>query len=311
MPLARVLQALAAIFIIALSAFGVHAQGLQPVPALTARVIDATGTLDAAQTAALEAKLAALEQDKGAQVVVLMVPTTAPEDIAAYANRVGNAWKIGRRDVGDGLILLVALKDRRVRIEVAKTLEGAVPDIAAHRIIEDALMPFFRRGDFAGGLDAAVDQIAARIRGEALPPVSAEPAQRGGGGQLGFDLFELAILFFVAVPILNGIARGIFGRKLGALATGAGVGALAFVITTSVLLAVAAGVIALVYALLSGVAAALPTSRSRGGGWGGPMFPPSSGGSWGGGGGFGGGGGGGFSSGGGGNFGGGGASGSW
>ena len=87
MPLARVLQALAAIFIIALSAFGVHAQGLQPVPALTARVIDATGTLDAAQTAALEAKLAALEQDKGAQVVVLMVPTTAPEDIAAYAER--------------------------------------------------------------------------------------------------------------------------------------------------------------------------------------------------------------------------------
>jgi len=313
MPLAPILQALIAAFFIAISAFGAHAQGLQPVPALSARVIDATGTLDAAQTAALEAKLAALEQDKGAQVVVLMVPTTAPEDIAAYANRVGNTWKIGRRDVGDGLILLVALKDRRARIEVAKTLEGAVPDIAASHILDEALMPFFRRGDFAGGLNAAVDQIAARIRGEALPPVQAAPAQRGGG-PMGFDLFELAILFFVAVPILNGIARGVLGRKLGALATGAGVGALAFVITASVLLAVAAGFIALVYALISGVAAALPTSRPRGGGWGGPMFPPSSGG-WGGGGGFGGGGfgggGGGFSSGGGGNFGGGGASGSW
>ncbi|MFT4195736.1 TPM domain-containing protein [Ottowia sp.] len=312
MPLAPVLKALAAIIIIALSAFGVHAQGVQPVPALTARVIDATGTLDAAQTAALEAKLAALEQDKGAQVVVLMVPTTAPEDIAAYANRVGNAWKIGRRDVGDGLILLVALKDRRVRIEVAKTLEGAVPDIAAGRIISEAITPRFRQGDFAGGLQAGVDRIDALVRGETLPPVAAGPA-RGGGqqGVLGFSLFELAILFFVAVPIINGVARGIFGRKLGALATGAGVGALAFVITASVLLAVAAGFIALVYALISGVAAALPTSRSRGGGWGGPMFPPPSGGGWGGGGGFGGGGGGGFSSGGGGDFGGGGASGSW
>ena len=109
MPPARIRYALIAILLIAFSVFGAHAQALLPVPPLTARVIDTAGTLDAAQRGTLEAKLAALEQDKGAQVVVLVVPTTAPEDIAAYANRVGNTWKIGRKGVGDGLILLVAV----------------------------------------------------------------------------------------------------------------------------------------------------------------------------------------------------------
>ncbi|MFV0681463.1 TPM domain-containing protein [Ottowia sp.] len=147
------------------------AQSVLPVPALTGQVIDQTGTLDTAQIAQLEATLATLERDKGAQLVVLMVPTTVPEDIASYANRVGNAWKIGRDGVGDGVILLVALKDRRVRIEVAKTLEGAIPDIAARHIIDEAIKPRFRAGDFAGGITAAVDQLNARIRGEALPPL--------------------------------------------------------------------------------------------------------------------------------------------
>ena len=156
MPPARIRYALIAILLIAFSVFGAHAQALLPVPPLTARVIDTAGTLDAAQRGTLEAKLAALEQDKGAQVVVLVVPTTAPEDIAAYANRVGNTWKIGRKGVGDGLILLVAVQDRRIRIEVAKTLEGAVPDIAASHVINEAIAPRFRQGDYAGGLQAGV-----------------------------------------------------------------------------------------------------------------------------------------------------------
>ncbi|HMT58788.1 MAG TPA: TPM domain-containing protein, partial [Ottowia sp.] len=253
------------------------------------------------------AKLAALEQDKGAQVVLLLVSSTAPEDIAAYANRVGNTWKIGRRDVGDGLIVLVAVQDRRMRIEVAKTLEGAVPDIAAKQIIDEAMAPRFRQGDYAGGLDAAIDQLGARIRGEPLPPV--RPADAGwAGGEPGFSLFELLILLFVFVPVIGAIARAILGRKLGALATGAGVGWLAFAVTASLLLGLLAGAIALFVVLLGGLARALPSSRSRGGG---PWLPPSGGGLGGGvGGGFGGGGGG-FSSGGGGDFGGGGASGGW
>ena len=307
MRLASVLKALIAIVLVAIGTAAALAQPLQPVPALTAHVIDTTGTLDAARQAALEARLAALEQDKGAQVVVLLVQTTAPEDIASYANRVGNSWKIGRRDVGDGLIVLVAVQDRRMRIEVAKTLEGAVPDIAAKQIIDEAMAPRFRQGDYAGGLDAAIDQLGARIRGEPLPPV--RPADAGWtGGEPGFSLFELLILLFVFVPVIGAIARAILGRKLGALATGAGVGWLAFAVTASLLLGLLAGAIALFVVLLGGLARALPSSRSRGGG---PWLPPSGGGLGGGvGGGFGGGGGG-FSSGGGGDFGGGGASGGW
>ena len=122
MPVSIYLRALIAILFIAFQPISVFAQGLQAVPALTARVIDQTSTLSAAESAALETRLSAFEQETGAQVVVLIVPTTAPEDIASYANRVANTWKIGRKDVGDGLLLLVAKQDRKIRIEVAKSL---------------------------------------------------------------------------------------------------------------------------------------------------------------------------------------------
>ena len=155
-----------------LGAINAFAQDVQAVPALSARVIDTTGTLDDAQKAALDTRLAALEAQKGAQVVVLVVPSTAPEDIASYANRVANTWKIGRREVGDGVLLIVAKNDRALRIEVAKTLEGAIPDLAANRIIDEAITPRFRSGDYAGGLTAGVEQLAARIAGEPLPAVA-------------------------------------------------------------------------------------------------------------------------------------------
>lgn len=299
MPVARIRKALIAIVLIVIGLLSAQAQGVQPVPPLTGHVIDTTGTLDAAQVAALEAKLAALEADKGSQVVVLMVPSTAPEDIASYANRVGNAWKIGRKDVGDGLIVLVAKNDRRMRIEVAKTLEGAVPDIAASHIVDEVMTPAFRRGDFAGGLGAAVDQIAARIRGEALPPVQAPSESLDA--RLGDGHFELIVFALFAAPMVAALLRGILGRKLGALATGLGVGGLVFWIGLGAVLAVLAGAGAFLFALVGNLASALPGGRSRGGGWGGGFGS--------GGGGFGGGGG--FSSGGGGDFGGGGASGSW
>jgi uncharacterized protein len=294
-------------FVLALLAFGLAAaQGVLPVPELTARVIDQTGTLDAIQRKGLDDKLAAFEQQKGTQVVVLMVPTTQPEDIASYANRVANTWKIGRKEVGDGILVIVAKDDRKVRIEVAKTLEGAVPDLAAKMIIDDAITPKFRQGDFAGGLQAAIDQLIARISGEALPaPRQPAPQQRGGGD--GFNFLDLAILLFFAVPIAGGVLRGIFGRKLGSLVTGGGVGLLALLITSSLVVAAIAGVVGLLFSLLSGGG---PLAGGRRGGHGPVIFP----GGWGGGGGGGGGGwggGGGFGSGGGGDFGGGGASGDW
>ena len=308
------------VLLAALSGTGVSAQGLLPVPPLTARVIDQTGTLSAADTQALDAKLAAFEQRKGSQVVMLMVATTLPEDIVSYANRVGNAWKIGRKEVGDGLLVIVAKNDRKVRIEVSKKLEGAIPDLAASQIIEGAMTPNFRQGNYAAGLDAAAGQIMARITGEALPA----PAVRGGQGQSGegqlfggggFQWTDMAIFLLFAVPIGGAIARGIFGAKFGSLVTGGAVGALAMVVTASAVIAVAVGVLALVFTLIAGSRGGSSVGRSgrRGGGLGGLGGLGGGLGGWssgGGGGGFGGGGGG-FSSGGGGDFGGGGASGSW
>ncbi len=297
MRLVRAWPALLMALILALAGTPVRAQDLVPVPELTARVIDRTGTLGPEQTAALEARLAAFESEVGSQLVILMVPATAPEDIADYTQRVGDAWKIGRADVGDGLLIVVAKNERRLRIAPAKALEGAVPDLAAKQIIDRYLTPAFRANDYAGGLSAAVDALAARIRGEALPA----PGARGAPSQPGAQWQDLALFFLLAVPVVGGVLTAVLGRKLGSLATGAGAGGLAWLASASLLIGGVAAVVAL---LLVGV---LGVGSARRGGRGG-VIPPVI---WGGGGGGGWGGGGGFSSGGGGNFGGGGASGGW
>ncbi|MGZ8260991.1 MAG: TPM domain-containing protein [Caldimonas sp.] len=279
-----------------------RAQDVVPVPALTGRVIDQTATLTSAQADALSAKLAAIERDRGAQIVVLIVPTARPEDIASFAQRVASTWKIGRKEVGDGLVLVVAKNDRDVNIQVAATLEGAIPDVAAGRIIREQIIPAFRANDFAGGLNAGVDRIAALVAGEQLPPPSAAPRSGRAPSLLGFGWQDLAIFLFVGVPIVGRLLGSVFGRKLGALATGSAVGAVGWWLTASVLLGIGAGIVALVLVGVMGSG-----GGGRRGGFGGPVIFP---GGFGGGG-FGGGGGGGFSSGGGGNFGGGGASGRW
>ncbi len=301
-------------------------QDVQPVPALTARVMDNTGTLDDVQRAALEAKLAAFEKTRGAQIVVLMVATTQPEDIAAYAQRIGDSWKVGRKGIGDGLLLVVAKNDRKVRIETTKTLEGAIPDLAARQIIDSAITPRFRQGDFAGGLHAAVDQIMAhsisinmiyvyhrshrqeverrraRFSGENLPaPASTDSPSASDG----FAWADLAIFLFFAVPIGARLLSGVLGRKLGSVATGGAVGTLAWLFTSSLLIGGLAAVAGLIFALVASLGS---LGRGASSGWGGGMggFGTGGGGSS-----WGGGGGGGFSSGGGGDFGGGGASGDW
>ncbi len=281
------------------------AQDVLPVPALSGRVLDQTATLNPSQRDALTAKLAGLEQQTGAQVVVLMVATTLPEDIAAYAQRVGDAWKLGRKAEGDGVLIVVATQDRKVRIEVAKALEGAIPDLAARQVITRHLAPAFKAGDYAGGLNAAVDALALRIKGEALPA----PSASAGSSAERFGFEGLAIFMFAAVPILAVMLRGLLGRKLGVLGTAGGSGALAWFFTGSLGLAAAAGFIGLVVAMLAGaLGAGLGTGLGAGRGRMGRSAPLiwGSGGGWGGG-----GGGGGFGSGGGGDFGGGGASGNW
>ena len=291
---------------------GAQAQDVQAVPALSARVVDSVGLLSADQRAALEQKLAAFEAQAGPQIVLLLVASTLPEDIASYAQRVADTWKIGRRTVGDGILLVVARDDRKVRIEVAKALEGAVPDLAARQIIDRLITPAFKRGDYAAGLDAGVDGLIARVRGEGLPaPKPAAGAGRSNGG--GFDWETLAIFFFVGVPVVGGVLSSLMGRKLGSVVTAGGTGALAWGLSTSAVVAGVAGVVAL---LLVGVMGVGSSGRGQGGRGGlgaalGGLSGVILGGGGFGGGRSGGGGGGGFRSGGGGDFGGGGASGGW
>ena len=309
-PAAFAWRLLARLFLLALLALtwpvAAQAQQAQPIPPLTARVIDRSGTLDNAQQQALEQKLASFEAERGSQIVVLLIPTTAPEDIAAYAWRVADNWKIGRRDVGDGILLVVAKNDRRVRIEVARALEGAVPDLAAHQIIDRLITPSFRQGDFAGGIDAGLDGLMARIRGEDLPLPA--PAERGNDAP---SLEDLAVMLFIAVPVAGSFLTSMFGRKLGAVATGGVTGFVVKLLTGSLAIGVLGGIAALVFVIVLGIGGGGRGGGGGGGGFhrgGGPII-------WGGGGrsrgGLGGSFGGGFGSGGGGSFGGGGASGRW
>lgn len=262
------------------------------VPPLTGRVADLTGTLTKEQTASLEQRLQSFEARKGSQVAVLMVPTTAPEAIEQYALRVAERWKIGRKKVDDGAILVVAKNDRALRIEVGYGLEGALNDATANRIIREVIAPRFREGDFYGGINAGVDRMLRVIDGEPLP-APASPAPQVGGG-LGKSLPILLILAMV----VGGLLRRMFGKTVGSVATGGAVGAVAWFLVGAVSIAVLAGILAFIFTLIGGSAG----RGIRGG------FPGGfGGGGLGRGGGFGGGG----FRGGGGGFGGGGASGRW
>ena len=269
---------------------------LKPVPALSARVTDLTSTLSAAERASLESKLAAFEQATGAQMAVLLVPTTLPEPVEAYAIRVADAWKIGRKGRDDGVLLVVAKDDRRLRLEVGYGLEGAIPDAVAKRIVAEDVAPRFREGRYADGIDAAADRVIAIVgKGEAPPP------QRVSRGPRGLSLETIALLALVVVPAVGGILKTIFG-KLGSATVGAGIaGGITWLVLGSLALAIGAAVIAWIAILLVGGVGSAATGRRGGGVW----LP--GGGGWGRGGGLGGGG----WSGGGGGFGGGGASGGW
>ena len=275
----------------------------QAIPALRGHVTDLTGTLTPDQQQSLEADLAALEQRKGSQLAVLVVPTTSPEDISQYGIRVAEAWKLGRKKVDDGAILIVAKDDHRVRVEVGYGLEGAIPDAAVARIIREYITPKFRAGDFFGGIKDATTSLGKLIDGEPLPPPLTDDhdlRKRGSG-----DVFN-GILFAVFAILW---ARAFFGRLPGAPRGGllALVGGGAGWLLTGLMPAAAGlGVLGLLLGFLGGGGGGGVANR---GGW--NIFPGGFGGGGFGGGGFGGGGGGGGFSGGGGSFGGGGASGSW
>jgi uncharacterized protein len=269
------------------------------VPPLTARVTDLTGTLSGEAVTHLEAQLTAFEDKKGSQIAVLIVPTTQPEEIEQYGIRVADQWKLGRKGVDDGAILLVAKDDRRVRIEVGRGLEGALPDVTANRIITDIITPRFKTGDYDGGIEAGIDQIIAVVNGEPLPEPDKKWERHG-------DLGNLLPLLLVVVFVASGVLRSLLGRLFGSVATGGLAGFIAFLLSHLLPIGIGAGVLGFLFAMLMG------SSRgwsAGGGGWGGGLGG-GLGGGFGGRGGGGGGGGGGFGGGGGG-FSGGGASGSW
>jgi uncharacterized protein len=257
------------------------AANLVPLPALAARVTDLTATLTPAQREALEASTAAIQHAKGSQVAILILPTTQPETIEQFGIRLAEAWKIGRDGVDDGVIVIVAKEDRKMRIEVGYGLEGAIPDAVAKRIVADVMAPRFRQGDFAGGLNETVDALGKLIGGEALPAPPTSEEFPNVNLDNGFWL--LVILFFA------GVLRSILG-VIGALLAAGLAAAAAWWIFGSWLIALIAAVIVFVFSF----------ARPGSGGLGNGGF--SSGGGSSGGGGF---------SGGGGSFGGGGASGSW
>jgi uncharacterized protein len=276
------LISLSKLFLIALAAAEVA------IPPLKARVIDLTGTLNEQQRSALEQTLQEFESRKGAQVAVLMVPSTQPETVEQYGVRVEESWKLGRKGVDDGVLLLVAKNDRKLHIEVGYGLEGVLPDAVAKRIIDEDIVPRFKQGDLYGGIRAGVDRIMRVVEGESLPAPQARSPAQNVSSHIDWLIPAILVLFFV-----GGILRMIFGRFAGSGVMAAAAGFVAWIIAGSLLVALLVGFFIFITGLFG--------SAGRGyGGFGG--YGGGSGGGFGGGGGF---------SGGGGSSGGGGASGSW
>lgn len=245
------------------------------IPPLQQHVTDLTQTLSANEQAALESKLAQFEQQKGSQIAILLIPTTQPEAIEQYAIRVAEAWKLGRKGVDDGILILVAKEDRKMRIEVGYGLEGIVPDSIANQVILDAMKPRFKQDDFYGGLDVATDQLIARINGEPLAEPPQRQASQGDWGDL------LPMLLFGGL-LVGGVLRAIFGNFLGGAVNGGLVGAAVWLLGGGMLIAIVIAFIAFLLTMSGGLG--MLNGYSGGGGFGGR------GGFSGGGGGFGGGG---------------------
>ncbi|NLP63686.1 TPM domain-containing protein [Paraburkholderia sacchari] len=248
-----------ALIVTVLTFVGTQVRADVAVPSLTSRVTDETRTLTDEQRLTLEQTLNDFEAQKGAQISVLIVPTTQPETIEQYSIRVVEQWKLGRKNVDDGVLLIIAKNDRTLRIEVGYGLEGALTDATSNRIIDETIVPRFRQGDFYGGISSGIDSIMHVVNGEPLP---APPERQGSaGGSRGL----LPVLLMVTV-IAGGILRAVFGRLPGALVTGGLIGLLAWFFSGAVLVAVTAGAIALMFTLLGSGMGAYVGGRFIGGG---------------------------------------------
>ncbi|KXK47917.1 MAG: hypothetical protein JNIBNLAF_00323 [Nitrosomonas europaea] len=199
------------------------------VPSLKSHVTDLTETLSSMEISRLEQQLTDFEAKKGSQIALLIIPTTQPETIEQYSIRVAEVWKLGRKGIDDGVLLLVAKNDRTLRIETGYGLEGVLPDALARRIIDEIIVPKFRQGHFFGGLQAGVEQIISIIEGETLP--ESEPA---GGASLAVE--NIIPFLFIAL-VLGRTLQSMFGRMAGATITGSIAGALTWLISSSIAVA--------------------------------------------------------------------------
>src|ERR1700732_1501446 len=250
------------------------------VPPLSGRVVDQTGTLSGGDVASLTQSLKGLETGKGSQDAVLIGATTAPETIEQYSIRVAEAWKIGRRKIDDGALLVVAKDDHKLRIEVGYGLEGALPDVTARRIIDEIIVPRFKTGDLAGGISAGVDRIIRVIDGEPLPVPKPE-VSHSVDPNMFFDII-FSPFGFIGYAAIAAIFRGLLGRMLGSGVTAGVVGAIVWFLLGSIVVSGIFGVAAFFLTMFgdSILAASQQASRSGRGGYGGSWSSGSSGGSW-------------------------------
>jgi uncharacterized protein len=245
------------------------------VPPLVGRVVDQTGTLSSGDIAALNQTIRNFESRKGSQIAVLIVPTTDGEAIEQFSLRVAEGWKIGRKKIDDGAVLVIAKNDRHLRIEVGYGLEGALTDVTTKRIIDEEITPKFKSGDFAGGVSAGIDRMIRVIDGEKLPAPEPPHWQHTG-------LFDVSDMFnpFLLIPVflLGGVMRSMLGRLVGSAVSGGVVTLIAWFLFGSLVAAMVAGVIAFVFVLFNdAVTSSTPGRRGSGGSW---SSGSSSGGSW-------------------------------
>jgi uncharacterized protein len=263
------MNAARALFFALLLGWVLPAQAAVAVPPLVGRVVDLTGTLSTNDVGAMNQTIRSFEARKGSQVAVLIVPTTDGEAIEQFSLRVAEAWKIGRKKIDDGVLLVIAKNDRKLRIEVGYGLEGALTDVTSKRIIDEIITPHFRSGDFSGGISAGIDRILRIIDGEKLPaPAQSEPSRGMQQSWLMDHIDPLNPFMIFAIFIVGAIARTTLGRLMGAVATGGIVGVLAWFFIQSLALAAVAAIIVFIITLFGDFANnAGGGGRSSSSGW--------------------------------------------
>lgn len=185
-------------FVLLGSLFSLYAQNLPEAP--NHLVTDYTGTLSRTEIQTLEQKLLAFEDSTSTQIAVVLIRTTDGYDIADYAVRLGQKWGVGGKKYNNGVLLLAALEDRTVTIQTGYGLEGVLPDIIAHRIIQNEIRPNFSQQNYYQGFDAATNAIIAYTKGE----YKADPREReeGGGG------VPVILIVIIAIVIITLFSRG-------------------------------------------------------------------------------------------------------